>query len=212
MYRAKPMLSESKLINKLNRFNVSAQKELYEKYAVSFKRMCLNYVTRHEDANDILQEGFMKIFKHIGQFKGEGSFEGWMKRIIINTALKHYRKEKQSKFQVNFDDVNESSIYHEDEIQDTIEFVDRKDFDESTIDYNVVLQANFSKSELLEAIDKLKDDFKIVFNLYFIDDYKHQEIAEMLGIDENTSRSRLSRARKFVQKEIYKKCIDRVTV
>lgn len=206
------MLSESKLIKKLNRFNVSAQKELYENYAVSFKRICLNYVSRKEDADDILQESFMKIFKNIGQFSGSGSFEGWMKRIVINTALKHYRKEKQTKHQVSFDDVNETTIIGADDKIDSIEYIDRNDFDESTIDYNVVLQANFSKTELLEAINTLKDDFKIVFNLYFVDEYKHSEIAEMLGIDENTSRSRLSRARKYVQQELYKKCIDRVTV
>ncbi|MBK8808455.1 MAG: RNA polymerase sigma factor [Bacteroidales bacterium] len=190
---------------------MSAQKELYEKYAVSFKRMALNYVRQKADADDVLQEGFIKILKNINQYNETGSFEGWMKRIIINTALKQYRKEKQSINQLSFDDIHETNILDIEDVVDH-ENVDIRDIDQSKVDYSLIERADFSKKELLEAIDTLKEDFKIVFNLYFHDDLKHQDIAEILGIDEKTSRSRLSRARKFVQEALYKKCIEKVTI
>jgi RNA polymerase sigma-70 factor, ECF subfamily len=205
------MQSEKKLIQRLKRYDVSAQKELYVKYAVDFKRMCLNYVRQKADADDVLHEGFMKILKNINQFNETGSFEGWMKRIIINTALKQYRNEKQSVNQFSFDDIQEKNIIGNHEEVD-YERIDRRDIDQSKIDYSLIEKADFSKKELLEAIAELKEDFKIVFNLYFHDELKHQEIAEILGIDEKTSRSRLSRARRFVQETLYKKCIDKVTV
>lgn len=206
------MLSEKKLIKRLQRYNVAAQKELYERYAVTFKRMCLNYVNQDTDADDILQEGFIKILKNINQFKGDGSFEGWMKRIIINTALKEYKKNKQKGAQLDFSEIQETKILNNNFDDDLDKYIDAEDIDKNVIDYTLIEKAEFSKKELMEAIDQLKPDFKIVFHLFFMENYKHQEIAKMLDIDEKTSRSRLSRARKVIQHILYSECIKRVSV
>lgn len=205
------MLTEKQLIKKCRRFNVAAQRELYERYAVGFKCLCVRYVKQSADADDVLQEAFLKIFQNIKQFKGEGSFEGWMKRIVINTALYHYKKTLRVKSHLSVDDVSEPSGTDFDDYEKSGS-IDRTDIDENIFDYKLVEQADFSKKELLECVDKLKDDFKIVFNLYFIENYKHQQIAEVLGIDEKTSRSRLSRARKYIQELLYKKTIEKVSV
>lgn len=171
----------------------------------------MRYVRDESEADDIIQEGFMKIFKHIKQFKNTGSFEGWMKRIIINTAINHYKKLKKENTQLCFDSINETEISDENETLPN-EIIDRADIDEANISFSMVEQADFSKEELLSAIEMLKDDFKMVFKLFFFEEYKHQDIAELLSIDEKTSRSRLSRARKTIQQNLYQQTINRVSV
>jgi len=174
--------------------------------------MCLKYVSCQSDADDILQEGFLKIYKNIGQFKGEGSFEGWMKRIIINTALREYKKSKKNNSHVQFDDIQEIDLVENQDEYKEKEDINKNTIDYDNVDYSLVEKADFSSAEMQSVIDLLKDDFKIVFHLYFSENLKHAEIAEIIGINEKTSRSRLLRARKFVQKELYKLSIEKLSI
>lgn len=127
------------------------------------------------EAEDILVTGFMKVFDRIDQFKGEGSFEGWIRRIMVNEALTHLRRNR--------------SVYLETEIEQA----DREP------DYNR-LDDHLEAEDLLKMIEALPPGYRIVFNMYAIDGYSHKEIAEQLGISENTSKSQLSRARSFLQR------------
>lgn len=203
------MLSEKQLIKKCSQYNIKAQRELYERYAHIFKRLCLRYIRPETDADDVLQEGFLKIYKNIGQYKGEGSFEGWMKRIMINTALYYCKKKNALKEDYTVDE--HRGVVSDDSRIDA-EKIDRKDIDENTIDYSLIENAQLSKKDIEEAVELLKDDFRIVFNLYFFENYKHQDIARLLDIDENTSRSRLARAKKMLQQELYRKSIKKMTM
>lgn len=139
--------------------------------------MCLKYSNSYEDAEDTLQDSFLVIFDKIKQYKRKGSFEGWLKRITINTAIQKYRN--KSTLQI----VKEPSSNEED---DDIYFED----EHLTIDY------------LLNLIQQLPDRYRLVFNLYALDNFSHKEIAEMLNISEGTSKSNLSRARALLKNKI----------
>ena len=144
--------------------------------------VCYRYARNREDAEDILQDAFIKIFRKMDQFKGDGSFEGWMRKIIVNTALKKYTVSRYSK---------EFSV---EEIKDP---TDR--------DMNDVPAFNhLTEKDLLALINSLPDGYRVIFNLYVIEGYQHDEIAEMLGIQPGTSRSQLVKARQLLQKEIIK--------
>ena len=138
--------------------------------------MCLKYGQNYQDAEDILQDSFLLIFRKIDQYKGKGSFEGWIKRIAINVALQKYRQ--QQKLQV----VRDNQI-EEEEISVEIEEEVGTDF-------------------LLGLIQQLPDQYRLVFNLYVLDHFSHKEIAEMLQISEGTSKSNLSRARAILKQKI----------
>ena len=144
--------------------------------------VCLRYAGSRDDAQDILHEGFLKIYEKIGQFESRGSFEGWIRRIMVNTALEKYRGEHKS---VNLQ-------------EELIEF----DKDMST-----EMSDNVTVKELLGMIRDLTPQYRLVFNLYAIEGYSHKEISKMLDISEGTSKSNLSRARTILQervKEYYK--------
>lgn len=158
-----------------------AQKMLYEKYARIMYSICLRYSTDQDSAQDLLQDGFMKVFTHIGSFQDKGSFEGWMKRVFINLALENLRKKK-------------SIIQTSDDIQNLPEMVD-----DSTEDDQMY---KISENELLKMVQELPRGYSTVFNLYAIEDYSHKEIAEMLGISEGTSRSQYVRARQILQDKV----------
>ena len=150
---------------------------LYRQYSAKMWAICLRYAHDHDEAKDILQDGFMKIFEKISQYEGRGYFEGWMRKIIVNTALAIYRKKHFLNIESNL--IPEKS----DEISGQIE-------------------SKLSADELLEIINELSPQYKIVFNLYAIEGYSHKEISEMLGISEGTSKSNLSRARYILQKKV----------
>ncbi len=141
--------------------------------------VCHRYARNSADAEDILQDAFIKVFAKIYQFKFEGSFEGWIRKIVVNTALKKYsllRYEKElSGYEIN-------------------------DRDESGMEPSAY--AHITEKELLELINNLPDGYRLVFNLYVIEGYQHDEIAEMLGIQSGTSRSQLVKARSMLQKQI----------
>ncbi len=174
------MLNEQEIIEKCRKGNREAQKLLYNTYAPIFLGICHRYVFEHSEAEDILQDGFLKILTKISDFKGKGSFEGWMKRIIINTAITHYHKNNK---------------YHKNHYQ--IEEVR-----EVKIKTTGVVDNEFSHNELLNIIKSLPTGYRMVFNLFAIEGYKHKEIAEIMGIDINTSKSQYSRARKFIRKKL----------
>lgn len=153
------------------------QEKLYKLVSPMLYGICLRYGNNTEDAQDILQDGFIKIFQKISQFNYLGSFEGWMKRIIINTALEKYRSRK-----------------YLNEFEDNITLHD-KTIDEHTTN-------NLTTEELMKLVMKLPPQYKLVFNLYAIEGYNHKEISKMLKISEGTSKSNLSRARAILQKQI----------
>ncbi len=156
-----------------------AQEALYKKYSGKLFGISLRYTKDHSAAEDVLQEGFMKIFTNISSFKGTGSFEGWIRRVLINTALERFRKHFQM---YPITDVNES---------------------ESSFNYDNVLN-DISVKDLLNLIQELPPAYRMVFNLYAIDGYSHKEISNILNISIGTSKSNLSRARKLLQIKVNK--------
>jgi RNA polymerase sigma-70 factor (ECF subfamily) len=163
------------------------QEKLFKLYYGKLMVVCMRYTNDKDTAQDILQEGFMKIFDKITSFESTGSFEGWMRRIVTNTALDHLRKSKKFNF------VEENEINTKEEF---IDFGDSLEFENS-----IEMKAEFA----LEAIQQLSPAYKTVFNLYVMEEYSHKEIAEMLGISEGTSKSNLAKAKMNLQKIIVKK-------
>ncbi len=153
----------------------TAQKRLYDKLAPKMFAVCLRYMGDRDSAEDILQDGFVTLFSKIDSYSGEGSFEGWARKIFVNTALMSLRK----------NDVLKQS--------EDIEVA----WGLSSPDASAV--QNVSYQELLKLIAKLPTGFRTVFNMYVIEGYSHKEIGEALGISENTSRSQLMRARNMLQ-------------
>ncbi|MDO3693919.1 RNA polymerase sigma factor [Wenyingzhuangia sp. chi5] len=164
-----------KLIKECQQNKTQSQSKLYELFAPKLYAVCYKYSRNQAEAEDTLHDGFITILKKINQFQYKGSFEGWMKRIIINTALEKYRKEKV------FPLISE-------EIEDEVEV----EIDEE----------NTSIDELLACIQKLPNRYRLVFNLYVLDGYSHKEIAKMLEISEGTSKSNLSRAKMILKKAL----------
>ncbi len=153
------------------------QEELYHLLAPKMYGLCLKYANDRDDAKDIMQDGFIKVFGKIDQFGEKGSFEGWVRRIMINTALEKYRS------QVTMYSLDERMPLSDEGVQSTV------------ID-------NLSAEDLLGLIGQLTPKYRMVFNLYAIDGFSHKEIGEMLGISEGTSKSNLSRARVILQEKV----------
>jgi RNA polymerase sigma-70 factor (ECF subfamily) len=154
------------------------QTKLYNQFASKMFGVCLRYARNREEAEEILHEGFLRIFTYIHTFKGSGSFEGWMKKIMVNAALFRYRNKSTLQPVIRLD----SSSY--DAADDTD------------------IASNLDAKELLSVVQTLPAGYRIVFNLFVFEGYKHREIAEALGISEGTSKSNLSDARVFLQKAL----------
>ena len=152
-----------------------SQRLVYEKYAGKMFAVCLRYIRDRSEAEEVMIGGFAKIFEKIGQFKGEGSFEGWIRRIMVNESLIYLRKNKSMYLEV---DIGEAD--HEPDFQNH--------------------ESELEAEDLLKMIQELPVGYRTVFNLYAIEGYSHKEIAEQLEINVNTSKSQLSRARKILQK------------
>ena len=172
-------MTEDELINGCKRENAACQKEVFNRYAGHMLGVCQRYARNNHDAEDILQDAFIKVFNKIGQFKQEGSFEGWIRKIVVNTALKKYSLIRYTKELTGFEatDNNEQQV-------------------------NPAAYNQLTEKDLLALINDLPDGYRIVFNLYVIEGYQHEEIAEMLGIQPGTSRSQLVKARTMLQKQI----------
>ena len=173
------MHTEKQLIEECLKNNKKAQKNLFDRFAPILLGVCIRYTKDRAEAEDVLQEVFVKIFKSLKQFEDKGSFEGWLKRITVNTAITYYRKNLKHAFH---DDVSE--------IKETI------------IVNNQHKDVEFTHNELLNVINTLPDGYKIVFNMFAVEGYKHKEIAEKLDIDISTSKSQYSRARKLIQQKL----------
>ncbi len=159
----------------------SAQQMLYKHYAGLMFGICLRYTGNRADAEDVLQDGFLKIFTNISRFRNEGSFEGWMKRIMVNTALNFLRQRNKNQFIVQLTDID-----------DVIDEIDT--------------EVDIKPHELMDLVKALPEGARMVFNLFAIEAYSHKEISEMLGISIGTSKSQLSRARKIIAFQ-YKKLV-----
>jgi RNA polymerase sigma-70 factor (ECF subfamily) len=171
IYRSK----EDDLIKGCLRRDPNAQQQLFDIYSSKMYGVCYRYVKHAMEAEDVLVVAFTKVFERIGQFKNEGSFEGWIRRIMINESLTYLRKKR--------------TMY----VETDLEKADREP------DYSQ-LSNHLEAEDLLKMIDQLPPGYRVVFNMYAIDGYTHKEIADQLGINENTSKSQLSRARTYLQK------------
>lgn len=154
------------------------QEELYKRFSPKMYAVCLRYANNSEDAQDLLQEGFIKIFRNLHRFRAEGSFEGWIRRVFVNTAIEHYRKKSAQ--------LSSVSEKEENTIEDT----------------DITALDNLAEKDILNLIQELSPGYKTVFNLYVVEGYSHKEIGEMLGISEGTSKSQLARAKAILQKKV----------
>jgi RNA polymerase sigma-70 factor (ECF subfamily) len=157
--------------------NRQAQQKIYSKYSPKMLGVCRQYIKDLQQAEDIMITAFMKVFTNLDSFEHKGSFEGWIRRIMVNECISYIRVQKKVSFL-------EDEYYVEDSFNN--------------------IESHFSVNDIQSLIDSLPDGYKMVFNLYIIEGYKHQEIAKMLGINEGTSKSQLSHARKMLQEQINK--------
>lgn len=155
------------------------QELLYRRYAAKLYAVCLQYSGNDEEARDILQEGFIKIFENLVHYKYEGSFDGWVRRIVVNTALEKYR--------------SKHNLYRVDDIDQ----IPEQNAEPDNEDY-----AGLGARDLMEIIRELPPRYRIVFNLFAIEGYSHKEIGGMMSISEGTSKSNLSRARVILQRRV----------
>ncbi len=171
--------SESDLIQGCINGDRQMQELLYKRFSSKMYGVCLRYSGSADDANDLLQEGFIKIYKNLGKFRGEGSFEGWVRRIFVNTAIEHFRKKVK--------------LYNVSEVQEnTIE------------DTDVTILDTLAVKDIIVLVNELAPGYKTIFNMHVIEGYSHKEIAEILGINEGTSKSQLARAKGVLKKSLDK--------
>jgi len=173
----KEQIGEEVLIAGCVKGDRKMQEELYKIFAPRMFTICMRYASCYQEAEDLLQEGFIKAFGNIDRFRNEGSFEGWMKRIFINTAIEGYRKTHQNNYTMEVEDMKNDLVQQDDFHQ-------------------------LSAADLLRMVQALSPGYRTVFNLYAIEGYSHLEISEMLGISVGTSKSQLARARYLLQKMV----------
>jgi RNA polymerase sigma-70 factor (ECF subfamily) len=175
----KGLSDEKQLIAGCKEGKAWAQKEIFERYASVMLSVCVRYVTDRETAKDLLQEGFIKLYTKIDTYSGAGSFEGWIRRIFVTTALEYLRQKNALNQSVNIED-----------------------YSNLIADTDPTVLENISANDLMECIAGLPDGYRTVFNLYAIEGYTHAEIGDMLAINESTSRSQFMRARNILQKNV----------
>ena len=174
-------MRDQQIIELCAKHDRKAQQVLYDKYSRLLLGICLRYATDKAEAEDILQDSFLKIFFSIKDFTGSGSFIGWLRKVAVNTAITHYHKNLKYRYHVDID-----------------EYV--------TIEAGVMSfeEDFFTSDELYKVLNELPTGYRMVFNLYAVEGYKHKEIAEMLGIDTNTSKSQYSRAKAVIRDKLEK--------
>lgn len=170
------MTTETDLIKGCIEGDRRMQKELYDRFSPKMYAVCLRYMGNADDAQDILQEGFIKIYKNLERFRGDGSFEGWVRRIFVNTAIEQIRKKKMD---VSLTEKEETIEYKSVSAVDTI-----------------------NEKDLLKIVSGLSPGYRSVFNMYVVEGFSHKEIGELLGISEGTSKSQLARARMILRDRI----------
>jgi len=171
------MHHEKLLIKRAIDNNREAQQNLFAQFSPKMLGVCRQYVKDSHHAEDLLLQGFLKVFTNLHKFKHEGSFEGWIRRIVVNTCISYLRKK-------NVIDLFDEDFVFNDAATDSLE--------------------NTSVEDIQKLIDKLPEGYKMVFNLFAIEGFKHSEIAELLGVSENTSKSQLFKARRLLQENYYK--------
>jgi len=174
------MINEKELVKRCLKNEPEAQDLLYRRFASKMLGVCLRYAKNRMEAEDMLQEGYIKVFKYLETYKFDGSLEGWIRRIMVNTAINMYK----------------ASVKNVQSLDDT-EFGNKEM-------PKVFMPDVLSTDELLKFIQELPEGYGIIFNLYAIEGYSHKEISEMLNISEGTSKSQLSRARAALQDKINK--------
>ncbi len=178
-------MNESTLVKYCINGDQKAQRMLFEMYAPKMLGVCLRYAKNKEQAEDALQDGFVKVFSNLEKFSGEGSLEGWVRRIMVNTSLDQIRKDAKLQNNVSWDDV---------------------DF---KIENDSFILEGLMAEDLLKLINTMPQGYKMVFNLFAIEGYSHKEIALKLNISENTSKSQYSRARAYIQTKLEELGIER---
>jgi len=164
------------LIDSCKRGQPRAQREVYRRFSSMLFAVSLRYTNSREDAEDVLQDAWVKIYRHLNSFSRNHSFEGWLRRIVVNTAITHYRRQLKHAYHADIDEVHATPA-----------------------DLEAFKELDYTREELDHAIAQLPTGYGTVFKMYVIDGFRHKEIAEMLQIDINTSKSQLSRARKYLQ-------------
>lgn len=172
-------LTAENLLEGCKRKERKAQELLYQALASKMLGVCVRYAKDSFEAEDILQSGFIKVFQKVSEFRGDGSFEGWIRRIMVNTAIEVYRKNQRSLNVVDIDQV----------------------FDEPQTMFDM---SGLETKDLLKLIQQLPGGYRLVFNMYVIEGYSHKEIGEQLNISEGASKSQLSRARALLREKIIK--------
>jgi RNA polymerase sigma-70 factor (ECF subfamily) len=173
----KPTYTEEQIIEGCVKGERKFQEILYHTFSSKMFSVCMRYANEYAGAEDLLQDGFVKVFKNIEKFRGEGSFEGWIRRIFVNNSIEHYRKK--------------SNLYV---VQET-EALSYEYYDDNALQ-------KLMKEDLVKIIQSLSTGYRTIFNLYVVEGYSHKEIGEMMGITEGTSKSQLARARYLLQKKI----------
>lgn len=173
---------ESSIIAAAIKGEAKAQRKIYDLLAPTMMGVCYRYVSDYETAKDMLQDGFVKLFSKLDSFAGNGSFEGWARRVFVTTCLEYLRQKDALKMSSSIDDYAHQIPEPDGGVIDKI-----------------------SADDLMKMIGGLADGYRTVFNMYVIEGFSHAEIAQMLGINEVTSRTQFSRARKILQEEIGKK-------
>lgn len=179
------IIEEQEIIVGCKRGEAWARKQLYEQFAPAMLSVCTRYAGNRETARDLLQDGFIKVYTKINTYSGSGSFAGWLRRIFVTTALEFLRHNDVIKQSVNIDECSEIA---------------------DEIGHSAV--EKLSADDLLKCIAELPDGYRTIFNLYAIEGYTHAEIAEMLHIQESSSRSQFGRARLLLQKNIRALSLD----
>jgi RNA polymerase sigma factor (sigma-70 family) len=175
------MMSDQQIIDGCANHERKAQQVLYDKYSHFLLGVCMRYAKDTAEAEDILQDSFLKIFFNIKDFSGTGSFVGWLRKVAVNTAITHYHKNLKYRYHVDID-----------------EYV--------TVETGVTSfeEDFFTSEELYRVLNELPTGYRMVFNLYAVEGYKHKEIAEILGVDTNTSKSQYSRAKAVIRDKLEK--------
>lgn len=171
------MSEEYELIKGCIRQDAKCQRMLFDRYAGKMMGVCMRYANDSMEAEDMIQDAFIKVFQYIGQFKFEGAFEGWIRRIVVNTAIRHLEKKK-----LHFKDIDDNS--------------------HNTPQIDAHAYTHLGQADLMRLISQLPEGYRLVFNLNAIEGYSHEEIAVMLNIQPGTSRSQLVKARKMLQHQI----------
>ena len=171
-------MTDDELIDKCLQGDQKAQRALFDKFSRKMMSVCMRYLAEREEAEDVLQDGFVKVFSHLESFKREGSFEGWIRRTMINTSLDYLRKKK--------------AMYIDTDISEA-EFLAGED--EKVV-------GKMRVEELMKLIQEMPQGYRTVFNLYAIEGYTHQEIADELGVTESTSKTQFRKARTYLMKII----------